>query len=84
VEGTSGAADLVDFREEAGEAALVSEPFFGAGSSGWLVRVFEAVTARSLSSIHSRSRAARVGDRRCPGRSGWGKSTAVSGRRGGG
>jgi hypothetical protein len=82
-EGTSGAADCVLFRERAQEAALEGRSSFGeacwAGS-------FERDRYRTVVGQRRAFRRGptRIRDRRCPGQSGWGKSTAASGRRGGG
>jgi hypothetical protein len=83
VEGTSGAADCVPFREGAQEAALQGRPSFG--EVCWVIP-FNRGRNRTVVEL---SWAFRLGptrgrDRRCPSQSGWGKSTAASGRRDGG
>ena len=83
VEGTSGAADWVLFREWAQEAALEGRPSFGEGCRAGSFERGRYRTAVELRWAFSRS-SARIRDRRCPGRSGWGKSNAASGRRDGG
>jgi hypothetical protein len=84
-EGTSGAVTYVPFREGANGAALKSEPYFGAVSQ---VSSFELsrgrVTARPFAQDLSRCCRAGTHDKRCSSQSGWGKSTAASGRRSGG
>jgi hypothetical protein len=83
VEGTSGAADCVLFREGAQEAALQGRPSFG--EVCWAIP-FDRGRNRTVVEL---SWAFKLGptrdcDRRCPSQSGWGKSTAASGRCGGG
>jgi hypothetical protein len=83
LEGTSGAADGVFFRESAQEAALEGRLSFG--EACWAYP-FERDRYRTVVGQRwtFRRSSTRVRDRRCPSRSGWGKSTAASGRRGGG
>lgn len=83
MEGTPGAADGVVFREKAQEAALEGGSSFGETGR---VAPFDRDRYRAVA-VHRqafRRRSARGCDRGCPGQSGWGKSTATSGRRGGG
>jgi hypothetical protein len=83
VEGTSGAADWVLFRERAQEAALKGRPGFGAACRASSFERGRNRTVVGLRWAFSRS-STRIRDRRCPGQSGWGKSSAASGRRAGG
>jgi hypothetical protein len=82
-EGTLGAADRVLFRESVQEAALRGGERFGATC---LAVPFERGRYRTAVELHRafRCRAARDCDRGCPSQLGWGKSSAASGRRGGG
>jgi hypothetical protein len=83
MEGTSGAAEGAPFREGAQEAALQGQSRFGAAS--WVVSF---ARGRNRTVVRSgwtfRQDLTRDHDRRCPSQSGWGKSTAASGRGGGG
>jgi hypothetical protein len=83
VEGTSGAADCVPFREGAQEAAL--EGGSSLGEACW-ASPFDRDRYRTVvgSRWAFRRGSTRGRDRRCPSQSGWGKSTAASGRRDGG
>jgi len=82
-EGTLGAADRVLFRESVQEAALRGGARCGAAC---LAVPFERGRYRTAAELHRafRCRAARDCDRGCPSQLGWGKSSAASGRRGGG
>jgi hypothetical protein len=82
LEGTSGAADGVLFRERAQEAALEGRLSFG--EACWAYP-FERGRNRTVVGLRwaFRRSSTRVRDRRCPSQSGWGKSTLASGRRGG-
>jgi hypothetical protein len=82
VEDTSGAVEFVFFREKMEEAAL-RRTARKCGEPGELIPL-EAVTARPLSVTSSEFHLASAGDKGCASQSGWGKSTAVSGHRGGG
>jgi hypothetical protein len=83
VEGTSGAADVALFRESARKAALKGGSRFGEPHSAIS---FERGRNRTVVLLGRAFRQSwtRDGDRGCPSQSGWGKSTAVSGYRGGG
>jgi hypothetical protein len=82
-EGTLGAAECGLFRESVQEAALQ-----GRSRSGGvcLAIPFERGRYRMAAGLHRafRCRSAQDRDRGCPSQSGWGKSFAASGRRGGG
>jgi hypothetical protein len=74
---------VLSFRGEVRRAALQGVP---SASEVHRADSFgnEAHTAGPSSHVDSSRGATRTRDRRCPGLSGWGKSTAASGRRGGG
>ena len=82
-EGTLGAADRVLFRESVQEAALQGRSRFGEVCSA---APFVRDRYRTVAGLHRafRCKAARDCDRGCPSQLGWGKSSAASGRRGGG
>jgi hypothetical protein len=82
-EGTSGAADSVLFREGAQEAALQGRSSFG--ETCWAIP-FERDRNRTVVGLGWAFKQSRTRDRDrgCSSQSGWGKSTAASGRRGGG
>ena len=83
MEGTLGAAECEFFRENVREAALPGRSRFG--EVCWVV-LFERGRYRTAAGLHRafRCRSAQDRDRGCPSQSGWGKSSAASGRRGGG
>jgi hypothetical protein len=94
-EGTLGAVDCITFRGVVWKAALKGRSCVSAANRvsrvpRWALRSScrkvqgRPITARSFGAFCSKWRRASVHDKGCPGRSGWGKSTLASGRRGGG
>jgi hypothetical protein len=82
MEGTSGAAEHATLRGAACEAALKGERRFGneARSSGRHVNGASVTKLRRGRKLQPAT--PRVRDRRCPGRSGWGKAPVASDRKG--
>lgn len=82
-EGTLGAAECGLFRESVQEAALQGRSRLGGAC--W-AGGFARGRYRTAAGLHRafRCRLASSRDRGCPSQSGWGKSSAASGRRGGG
>jgi hypothetical protein len=84
VEGTSGAAVRAFLSRGGAESGPTRCAERKRGAPGGFVRR-RGPYRRAVELRRSSSRGAtRTRDRRCPGLSGWGKSTAASGRRGGG